>query len=132
MDVARLRLLVVPASLLVAAYGAGVVVDRACGGHIRTADTLPLGGLAVRIGTGLACVSLLAVVSAMGGFFWLSGIAVLAFLGVGAIRLARSGFSRRFGCVSLPCTVSGCVVGVAWLVAWLWATTPPVFYDELV
>jgi hypothetical protein len=130
-DAARLWLLAIPASFLIMAYAAGALVDRACGGLFGEAEHSHVIGLAVRVGVGLACLSLLAVSSAMCGVFWVSGVAALPLLVYGLLLALRAVFRFRPSCGILQETVGGLMMGGALLVAWLWATIPPTFFDEL-
>ena len=131
-DHARLGLLVVPASFLSAAFAAGALVDRAVGGLLRGPERSPLLGVAVHIGVGLACLALLATASAMCGVFWVAGLVTLPLLAYGAVRVFRACCDHPMTVWSLPAVSGGLALGCAWLLAWLWATVPPIFYDELV
>lgn len=134
-DPTRLRLLLVPGSFLVLAFGAGALVDRVIGGLMPGTDQRAEGPsmlpLAVHLGVGLACLSLLAVLAALCGVFWVAGVAAVPLLAYGLLRLIR-GLSRlRRDAGYVASAAAGLVMGAGWLVAWLWVTTPPVFYDEL-
>jgi len=130
-DPTRLWLLLVPVSFLVAAWGAGAWVDRTVGGLLQGPCLPPMLNMAVRIGVGVACLSLLAVASAFCRVFWVSGIVALPCMAFGLLRLTRAGLRLRCSWEELYAGASGVVVGGVWLVAWLWATIPPTFYDEL-
>jgi hypothetical protein len=130
-DPTRLGLLLVPVSFLVVAFAAGTLVDRAVGGLLTAPDRSPMLGLAVRVGVGLACLSLLAVASAFCGVFWIAGVTALPLLAYGLLQLIRAGFRFPPAHEILPAAVGGLAMGSAWLVAWLWATVPPTFFDEL-
>src|SRR3989442_529199 len=131
-DPTRLWLLLVPVSFLVTAWGAGAWVDRTVGGLLQGPCLPPMLNMAVRIGVGVACLSLLAVASAFCRVFWVSGIVALPCMAFGLLRLTRAGLRLRCSWEELYAGASGVVVGGVWLVAWLWATIPPTFYDELV
>ncbi len=130
-DPARFLLLLVPVSFLVTAWGAGTGVDRAVGGLLQGSDHPPMLDMAVRIGVGVACLSLLAVASAFCRVFWVSGLVALPCLVFGLLHLTRAGLRLRCSLEELYAGAGGVVVGGVWFVAWLWATIPPTFYDEL-
>jgi len=130
-DAVRLRLLLVPASFLIAAFAAGALVDRAVGGRHPVPDRPPILCLAVRLGVGLACISLLTVGSALAGFLWVAVAGGVPFLAYGLLLAIRSGLQFRPSRKDLPGVAGGLVCGSAWLVAWLWSTIPPTFFDEL-
>ncbi len=143
-DPARLWLLLVPLSFLLMAFGAGRLVHLACGGlsfetDEGTAQTA-VAGLAVHLGVGIACLSLLAWSTAFSGVFWGAGFVALFFLAyglwVGSQRCLAMGdhqdlLSRLMDRRVLAASAGGGVVGAFWLIAWLWATIPPTFFDEL-
>src|SRR5437870_4712411 len=70
-DPSRLWLLVVPIVFCGAAHGAGALVDRAVGGLVAVRDHPPMVALSIRMGVGLACLSLVTFLSALGGVLWL-------------------------------------------------------------
>jgi hypothetical protein len=130
-DPSRLWLLLVPVSLLLAAFAAGTLVDRAVGGLPTGSDPPAMFQLAVHIGVGLACLSLLAVFSALAGVLWVAGIAALPLAGFGLWQVIRQSVRLRPSRPHLVPALGGLAMGAAWLVAWLWATIPPTFFDEL-
>lgn len=131
-DPSRLWLLLVPTSFLVTAYAAGTLADRGVGRMPPLPDRFPALDLATRVIVGIACLSLVAVSSAMMGLLWVGGIIVLPVLVFGLFLLVRAGSSVRFGERALLALPAGLILGGTWLLAWLWATIPPTFYDELV
>ncbi len=131
-DPSRLWLLVVPIVFCCAAYGAGALVDRAVGGLVAGGDHPPMVVLSARMGVGLACLSLVTFLSALSRVLWLAGLGTLLTIAYGSVCAIRAGFHFRSLRGSAAAGVGGCLLGVAWLVAWLWATIPPTFYDELV
>jgi hypothetical protein len=130
-DPSRLWLLFVPATFLIMAFAGGTLVDRAIGGLPAEADAPPMLTVAVHVGVGLACLSSLAVLSALGGMLWIAGIAAVLLLAYGLFRVVRAGLRFRPVRGVLPAAAGGLAMGGAWLVAWLWATIPPTFFDEL-
>src|SRR3989454_241463 len=84
------------------------------------------------MGVGLACLSLVTFLSALSGVLWLAGLGVLPAIAYGFVYAIRAGVQVRPLRASGAAGVGGCLLGGAWLVAWLWATIPPTFYDELV
>jgi hypothetical protein len=131
-DPSRLWLLVVPMVFSGAAYGAGALVDRAVGGLVAGGDHPPMVVLSIRMGIGLACLSLVTFLGALSGLLWLAGLGTLPAIAYGFVCAIRAGFQFRPLRGAWAAGVGGCVLGGAWLVAWLWATIPPTFYDELV
>jgi len=131
-DPSRLWLLVVPMVFCGAAYGAGAMVDRVVGGLVARDDHAPMVVLSARMGVGLACVSLVTFLSALSGMLWLAGLGALPAIAYGSVCAIRAGFQFRPLREPAAAGVGGCLLGGAWLVAWLWATIPPTFYDELV
>jgi len=131
-DPSRLWLLVVPIAFCGAAYGAGALVDRAVGGLVAGGDHPPMVVLSARMGVGLACLSLVTFLSALSRVLWLAGLGALPAIAYGSVCAIRAGFQFRPLRGSAAAGVGGCLLGGAWLVAWLWATIPPTFYDELV
>lgn len=130
-DPSRLWLLLVPASFLVTAYAAGTLVEGALGRVLPRPDRFPALDLATRVIVGIACLSLAAVSSALLGVLWVAGIIALPVLVFGVFLLTRAGSSARLGERPLLALPAGLALGGIWLVAWLWATIPPTFYDEL-
>src|SRR3989454_5859019 len=131
-DPSRLWLLVVPIVFCCAAYGAGVLVDRAVDGLVAGGDHPPMVVLSARMGVGLACLSLVTFLSALSGVLGLAGLGMLPAIAYGFVCAIRAGVQVRPLRASGAAGVGGCLLGGAWLVAWLWATIPPTFYDELV
>lgn len=131
-DPSRLWLLVVPMVFWGAAYGAGALVDRAVGGLVAGRDHPPMVVLSIRMGVGLACLSLVTFLSALSGVLWLAGLGALSAIAYGSVCAIRAGVQVRPLRGAAAAGVGGCLLGGAWLVAWLWATIPPTFYDELV
>ena len=131
-DPSRLWLLVVPVVFCVAVYGAGALVDRAVGGLVAGCDHPPMVVPSVRLGVGLACLSLVTFLSALSGVLWLAGLVALPAIAYGLVCAIRAGVQFRPLRGAAATGVGGCLLGGAWLVAWLWATIPPTFYDELV
>lgn len=130
-DPTRLWLLLVPSSFLISAFGAGTVVCRAVATHRPQSTHSPVLELAVRIGSGIACLSLIAVASALCGVLWIAGVAALPLLAFGLWEVIHTRFPLRPVGQLLTEAAGGLVMGAAWLVAWLWATIPPTFFDEL-
>lgn len=87
--------------------------------------------LAIHLGVGLACLAVLAVWSALCGVFRITWIVTLVLCAYGMILVIRAMVRFRPSSVSLPVAAGGFVLGGALLVAWLWATIPPTFFDEL-
>ena len=128
-DSTRAWLLVIPVSFLFAAFSAGALLHRLTADS-PTNDPIAMPDVAIRIGAGVAVLSLVATLSALAGLLWIAGMVILLLIAAGlvmAIRTVRPG--RPWP--SLWPAVSGIALGVVWLIAWLWATIPSTFYDEL-
>ena len=130
-DPVRLWLLLVPMSLLLAAFAAGALLDRAVGGLLPSSDGPSMLDLAVHVAVGLACLSLITVWSALAGIVWVAGVAALPLAGWGFWQVIRESVRLRPSRRHLAASAGGLLIGGFWLVAWLWATIPPTFYDEL-
>lgn len=128
-DYTRTWLLLIPLSFLFAAFTAGTFLHRLAAGSSAT-DQSMMPQLAIRIGTGVAILSLCATLSALAGVLWLAGMMTLLLVAAGCVMLTRTiRFSRPLH--PLVPAASGIILGVVWLIAWLWATIPSTFYDEL-
>lgn len=130
-DPSRLRLLFIPLSLLMSAYGAGTVVRRLDAGPPQAVTAPSLIRTASTLGVGLAALAPVAAFCSMGGWFQSAGSVVVACALYGfwsLSRIERRAPSRDTILVSLA---GGTVLGASWLLVWLWATIPPTFYDEL-
>src|SRR5207245_2992558 len=108
-DPTRLWLLLVPVSFLVTAWGAGAWVDRTVGGLLQGPCLPPMLNMAVRIGVGVACLSLLAVASAFCRVFWVSGIVAMPCMAFGLLRLTRVGLRLLSSRVAIYAGASGVV-----------------------
>ncbi len=130
-DAQRVPLLLVPLSFLLAAYGAGAWFARVCGEIDRKARC-PVFGLVTRLGLGVAGLSFAVTLMAMGGGLWFTPVVVLPSIAVGLRSLMQTVRNLGHGPPPMRPALAGLVLGAAWLVAWLWATIPPTFFDELV
>jgi hypothetical protein len=128
-DYTRAWLLVIPVSFLLAAFAAGTLLCRLPGGS-PAMDHPWMSHVAVRIGAGVALLSLCATLGALAGVLWVAGLVTLLLVAVGLVMTARAIWLNRPAHPLVP-AASGMMLGVVWLIAWLWATIPPVFYDEL-
>lgn len=132
LDPSRLVLLLVPLSLLMAAHGAGLCLDRAVGPvlplDVRARPTL---ALATGIATGTALLGLIAGLFGMAGHYRWAGIAVIGCGLYSAVHTVRTVRPITHSIDTVGAVGQGLVVGGVWLTAWLWATIPPMFYDEL-
>lgn len=131
LDPARLWLLIVPASFLLAAFAAGTLVNHHIAGITSELKRPFALDLAIHLGVGIACLSLLAVLSALAGVLWLAGIGGVLLTILGLLKTVRASTRLRFPRDLLFPMLGGAVLGVAWLIAWLWVTIPPTFFDEL-
>ena len=129
-DPARLGLLLVPLLFLLAAHAAGRLVEQAAR-QLPPSDQPAMLQTAVHLGVGVAVLSLFAMFSASLGLFRMTGLAVTVLATVGLFRLARAAVPVRLSAQAITPALSGIVLGLMWLTAWLWATIPSTFYDEL-
>ena len=128
----RLPLLLIPGSFLLAAYGMGLLLERTTASWF---PVLPSNGpiltFVVRVGTGMSVLGCATTVFGVLGLYRFSALLVIAALGWGILRLAQSRNTLDLCTPTYPALVSGFAVGMVWAIAWLWATIPPTFYDEL-
>lgn len=127
----RLWLLFIPLSFLLSAYGAGTLASRLGAAPLQDTAAPSLLRTASMLGVGLATLAPVAALCAMGGWFQSAGVVIVAcaLYGLWALsRIERRLPSRHALLVSLA---GGTVLGVSWLLVWLWGTIPPTFYDEL-
>lgn len=128
-DYSRAWLLLIPLLFLSAAFTAGTLLLRLA--RASPAMNQPsMAQVAIRIGTGIAALSLIATLSAMGGLFRLAGLVPLLLVVAGVVMAVEAFQPGRPSC-PLPSAVSGIVLGAVWLIVWLWGTIPSTFYDEL-
>lgn len=130
-DWTRLGLLLVPALFLITAYGGGVLLEGDIRGPALRSDRPPVVELALRVGVGLAALSLLTTLSAFAGMLWVAAVAAIPLLVIGLVCLLRGCVRFRDAGGGPPTIAGGLLLGATWLVAWLWATIPPTFFDEL-
>lgn len=125
-DATRLWLLTIPVSFLLAAFAAGTLLTRI------SPQTLPAASaLAIRLGVGVACLALIAVLSAASGVLWLAGLVTGLSAMMGLWQAIRTAAGLRFTAHLIIPMSAGLPLGLVWLLAWLWATIPPTFFDEL-
>lgn len=132
-DVHRLPLLLIPLSFLLAAYATGLLLELPQG-RASDGERPAMTSLAVRLGLGIAGLAVTLVISALLLQCFTIAIAVVAALAVsGSALLMRSARHLRPRTPSewLPSVAGGGAFGLLWLLAWLWGTIPPIFYDEL-
>jgi len=129
-DLGRVPLLLVPLSFLMAAYSAGEFLQHGRG-ESEKAREFPICQLTTRLGTGLACLSLLVVTAALCGVLRFTVVVLIPLVALGAWVLFHTLCELRPSRQLLKPALAGLVLGIAWLVAWLWATIPPTFFDEL-
>lgn len=132
LDPSRLLLLLVPLSLLMAAQGAGLCLDRAFGPLLPPdAQSRPTMALATGIATGIAVLGLIVGLFGMAGYYRWAGIAVIGFGLYAAVQAVRTVRPLSHSLDTVSAIGQGLAMGGIWLTAWLWATIPPMFYDEL-
>lgn len=132
LDPSRLLLLLVPLSLLMAAHGAGLCLDHALGPLLPPdVRSRPALAVATGIATGTALLGLIVGLFGMAGYYRWAGIAVIGFGLYSAIQTVRTVPPIAHSIGTVNAIGQGIAVGGIWLTAWLWATIPPMFYDEL-
>lgn len=133
-DLSRLPLLLIPLSSWLACYGAGASLDRVISCP-DPQDTPWLDRIIRRMSTGLALLSFIALLLGIADNFRLTGIVVGAALVTGMWNLAMSirlaPYQNWKEGSHWPNLFTGVLFGLVGLIAWLWATTPSIFYDEL-
>ena len=130
-DPSRLWLLFIPLTFFLAAYQTGRLVESGVLAARLDGLSIPVARAPVRLGIGTAALSLVTFGTGLLGLMPLAGVLVLGLCGLAAVQLWRTGVALRPARPLLPALGAGFVAGAAWLVGWLWATTPPVFFDEL-
>ena len=128
----RLPLLAVPLSFLVAAHGMGLLLERAAGARCPpVSPSLPVLALTVRLATGLSLLGLSATVLGLLGLYHFTALPILVALAWSLVDLVRHVPPLRFFRPTAASLAGGLGIGILWCIAWLWATIPPTFYDEL-
>ena len=131
-DPGLLHRLFIPLSFLFASYGVGLLGERVMQKYASPLPAhLPMLVLATRLGTGIALVGWTTTVLGQGGFYRVSGILLLLALGWSLFYIATNPPSFQTFRPSVLSIIGGTWIGVVWTIAWLWATIPPTFYDEL-
>jgi hypothetical protein len=129
----RLPLLLIPGTFLLAAYGMGLLLERATAPWLPALPSYgPTFSLVVRLGTGMSLLGCATALFGLLGLYRFSGLVVIAALAFGILHLVRSRRTLQLFTPTYPSLVSGLALGIVWAIAWLWATIPPTFYDELV
>ncbi len=124
----RLPFLLIPLSFFLAAYGMGLLLEKAIPSIASSVSMLTL---VMRLGTGISLLGCATAVLGLMGLYRLTALLVIGALGWGLVHLGRSRGASNLLRPSCPSLISGVVLGIVWAIAWLWATIPPTFYDEL-
>lgn len=131
-DPSRLILILIPTSFLLAAFGAGELLERALGplvpSPLHAQTLLPI---VTRIGVGIAILGFLATIMGLSGGYWGAGWITGLLAMWAALTLLRTPNLFRLFHPNPLAIGSGLMLGAMWLVVWLWATIPATFYDEL-
>ena len=128
----RLLLLLIPGSFLLASYGTGRLLERTTAARLASVPPhLPMLVLAVRLGTGMSLLGLATTILGLLGHYRFSAALILLALVWSIVHLARSPSAFPLLKPTVPSLAGGFVIGSVWAIAWLWATIPPTFYDEL-
>ncbi|HKE62185.1 MAG TPA: hypothetical protein VKB33_06915, partial [Nitrospira sp.] len=129
---ARLLLLLIPGSFLLASYGMGLLLEQTTASWVPAASTeSPMLTLALRLGTGISLLGFATTSFGLLGLYRFTGALIIFGLGWGIVHISRSSSDWQLFKPTLPSLVGGLVMGIVWSIAWLWATIPPTFYDEL-
>ncbi len=131
LDASRLWLLVVPLSFLLAAMGTAKAITTVIRHTDSSAPCHSIAQVSIELGIGLACLAFATFVSALAGIVWLAGFVASGMALYGLWRLIAGPHVSPTRESLLPSVATGTFVGLSWLLTWLWATIPPVFYDEL-
>ncbi len=133
-DPARLPLLLIPISFLLAAHGIGRLLERAAQSWAAALPThLPMLALTARLGMGISILGFSTTILGLLGlyrFTWL-------LIAIGLTWSLWSGlkYFPQWRWQQIRPTsgsfLSGLAMGIVWCIVWLWTTIPPTFYDEL-
>jgi hypothetical protein len=128
----RLLLLLIPGSFLLAAYGMGLLLERTTASWLLSVPShFPMLTLALRLGTGMSLLGLATTLLGLLGLYRFTAALVIFALGWSIVHLVRSSSALQLLKPTVPSLVGGFIIGIVWAIAWLWATIPPTFYDEL-
>lgn len=131
-DPRRLLLLLIPGSFLLAAHGMGLLWERATQAWAPPSPAhSPMLRLTVRLGTGISIAGFATAILGQLGFYQVSGLVLLLALAWSLLSIARNPPSFQSFRPSTASFIGGTGIGAVWTIAWLWATIPPIFYDEL-
>lgn len=131
-DPARLPLLLIPISFLLAAHGTGLLLEWATRAWTMALPKhLPLLTLTAQLGMGISILGFSTTTLGLLGlyrFTWL-------LIALGLTWSLWSGLQyfprwRQLRPTSAS-FLSGLAMGIVWCIVWLWTTIPPTFYDEL-
>ena len=128
----RLPLLLIPASFLLASYGMGLLLERMTASRLSTVPPhFPMLALAVRLGTGMSVLGIATTSFGLLGLYRFTALLIIFTLGWSVVHIVRSSHPLPLFKPTVPSLAGGLVIGIVWAIAWLWATIPPTFYDEL-
>lgn len=131
-DPSRLLLLLIPASFLFAAYGMGLLLERTAASWIPALPPqLPVLALTLRLGTGISLLGLSTTIFGLLGLYRFAALPVIVALGWGLANIVQTAYPLRPFRPTHASVAGGLAIGIVWCIAWLWATIPPTFYDEL-
>lgn len=131
-DPSRLTLFYIPTSFLLAAHGMGLLLERATQPWISSLPAhLPLLTFTARLGMGISLLGFSTTILGLFGLYRFAGLLIVPATIWSLANLVRSCRPARALRMSLITLVGAVAMGSVWLIAWLWATIPPTFYDEL-
>jgi hypothetical protein len=131
-DPSRLPLFFVPTSFLLAAYGTGLLAEQATRPWISPLPShLPLLTFTARLGMGISLLGFATTILGLLGLYRFTSLLIVPAMIWSLVNLFRSWRPMEQFRMSLVSFVGAVGMGSVWLIAWLWATIPPVFYDEL-
>lgn len=133
-DPSRLPLLFIPISFLLAAHGAGLLLERATRAWIPALPThLPILTLTARLGMGVSLLGFSTVILGLLNMYRFAGLLIVMGLTWSLLNSLRH-FPRlqwRQFRPTYASSAGGLAMGIVWCIVWLWTTIPPTFYDEL-
>ncbi|MDH4187220.1 MAG: hypothetical protein OEV08_09495, partial [Nitrospira sp.] len=131
-DPSRLRLLFIPGTFLLGAYGLGLFLEQTT--KLWTDDlptNRPVLILTARLSVGMSLIGLSATILGLIGLYHLTGLLIILGLIWSLLKNLRPLPPLRLFRPTYTSFSGGLAMGLVWCLTWLWATIPPTFYDEL-
>ncbi len=133
-DPARLPLLLIPISFLLAAYGIGQLLEQAAQSWTTALPThLPMLALTARLGMGISILGFSTTILGLLGLYRFTWLLIAIGLTWNLWRGLKYFPQWRWQQIrpTSGSFFSGLAMGIVWCIVWLWTTIPPTFYDEL-